>query len=683
MLCSTFSYAADFESSNVSSRYSYTQDELNRFNRPDDLGECSSGNNKAISLFDEGNTLHNEFTQDQDGLGTCYANSASIVMSSYNPELPMPSYLDIASYNPEDNKNNYIFDGGWTCKVMETIKAKNVSLCENGLLENQPKGIQDKILYKLYDSFDKYGLTKEQARNILNMYSDYLEENPRPTSIGCAEAGKLNIKSYVQSQIELLTYDYVYQEEIVGEYTSEKYEAAELKAKLCSEEVKAAMLNLNILEKIELEVTEQNLKNTGSMMGGGFSGGAPSYKARTKLVDEINESYLKRLNDTKLPSGKTHFNFLAEILDKGATPGANYDLSLGDGGGAFAFQEVFNQMVKEHDPALFDGIYYVLGIYSDKTKSCLDQYKKGKNDNGALFFNTIRGECFKETQAWRNEIWNYTKQCSQVHKDLFDVFKTLTALGKDIVEMNKFIVDKNKHILRQIIDNHCSKKHNYKIPEKDCTYDFAPWGLGNISDPLDWVVYKDFLNYLDEYKELNKDEVPIDVNKMLEFLGKKVDEIDDKENGAHVNVLWAFKQSVANDKAQVDKKIFSLVDLKLELQGIAKEKKKTQLKMGKKIVDNIKQGHALEVGTCGALFSMPEKTKRIDCDGHAVTATGIKCVAGRLKVELTNSWGISCRDDKGTNNLFECQRDEDGITNGRSWVDYGYLSDMGVRLNSY
>ena len=105
--------------------------------------------------------------------------------------------------------------------------------------------------------------------------------------------------------------------------------------------------------------------------------------------------------------------------------------------------------------------------------------------------------------------------------------------------------------------------------------------------------------------------------------------------------------------------------------------------IGQKIQNSIKQGHALGISTCGSLFSDSEKQKYPNCRNHAVTATGTKCVNGRLKIELTNSWGIGCAEDKSTLHMFECQRDQDGLTNGRAWVDFDYLSDQGMGLYSF
>jgi hypothetical protein len=115
----------------------------------------------------------------------------------------------------------------------------------------------------------------------------------------------------------------------------------------------------------------------------------------------------------------------------------------------------------------------------------------------------------------------------------------------------------------------------------------------------------------------------------------------------------------------------------------AKSAKQDQMDIGKKIFKNIKEGHASGISTCGSIFSDSNKRKYENCQNHAVTATGVKCVNGRLKIEITNSWGIGCKDNPESKNLVNCQRDIDGVTNGRAWVDFGYLSDQSIRLRSF
>jgi hypothetical protein len=89
------------------------------------------------------------------------------------------------------------------------------------------------------------------------------------------------------------------------------------------------------------------------------------------------------------------------------------------------------------------------------------------------------------------------------------------------------------------------------------------------------------------------------------------------------------------------------------------------------------------LGTCSSLFYDDVKQKYAGCSNHSVTATGFKCHEGRLKLEVSNSWGIACADSPEQKNLFECQRDQDGLTNGRSWVDYDYLSDQGLEISRF
>lgn len=86
----------------------YTHEELKSFDLQNHNGACSSNKSSSpLSLYDKGNTLHGTKQQDQDGLSTCYANTASLIIKSYNPVLPTPSYLDIASFNLDYDNLDY------------------------------------------------------------------------------------------------------------------------------------------------------------------------------------------------------------------------------------------------------------------------------------------------------------------------------------------------------------------------------------------------------------------------------------------------------------------------------------------------------------------------------------------------------------------------------------------------
>ena len=68
---------------------------------------CGEMQNGEIIRVDEGNkSLANFRVQDQDGLGSCYANAASLLLQSALPNNPEVSYLHLATlYKTEGLKN--------------------------------------------------------------------------------------------------------------------------------------------------------------------------------------------------------------------------------------------------------------------------------------------------------------------------------------------------------------------------------------------------------------------------------------------------------------------------------------------------------------------------------------------------------------------------------------------------
>ena len=59
-----------------------------------DCGNIANG--QVVRLDEAGGSLQNSKVQDQDGLGTCYANTASVLLQSALPNNPDVSYINLA-----------------------------------------------------------------------------------------------------------------------------------------------------------------------------------------------------------------------------------------------------------------------------------------------------------------------------------------------------------------------------------------------------------------------------------------------------------------------------------------------------------------------------------------------------------------------------------------------------------
>ena len=442
----------------------YTKTEFARFGNQDMNGSCT-GTSAGKSLYDKGGSLHNVKQQDQDGLATCYANTASVILKSYNPKLPTPSYLDLASYNKPDPDKEYQFNYGHVCNVLNKARENGLNLCADGVIENQTTSIQDKVLYKLHNVINKYDYSKEDMTKVLNLYDGYINKNPRPEKVSCEKTG-INFERYINSMVDQLTVSYMYEQ-------GENYNEADIKqAEICAELVSEELKKLNYLTPTKSEVTKNKYGE---------------FEFNPMMRSKANFEYEKELKTSNLPSGKTKYDYIVNLLDSQPTSGATYEYVLGFNQNSQAQQysdfikkmitNIDNEFVKNMKQRLMDG--------DPEVKACLSKAKPFETNEG-LFFNTLLGDCFEDIQVWRNEIWNFTKTCHQGDKDLFDVFKTLTALGKDVDEMGKFIVEKDQNILRKIIDNNCESKNTYTMPASECTYQYTAAGLGRINDYNDW-----------------------------------------------------------------------------------------------------------------------------------------------------------------------------------------------------
>jgi hypothetical protein len=194
-----------------------------------------------------------------------------------------------------------------------------------------------------------------------------------------------------------------------------------------------------------------------------------------------------------------------------------------------------------------------------------------------------------------------------------------------------------------------------------------------LKSPKDWsgaqTLSSDINNFLKENSN------SFNYGAFLDYLRKKYtsDEFEKNMNSQDKQYMDFLNhiQSNLNSSAQAE-------DIQNELDIFVQTRMDENKSSAKAIVSEISRGKAINLSTCGSVFMDTEKKDYPNCQNHSVTATGFKCIAGQLKIETTNSWGIGCTDSQKSKNLVDCERDADGITNGRSWVDYNYLSNQGM-----
>jgi len=108
-----------------------------------DCGDMADG---TVSRLDEpGKSLANARVQDQDGLGTCYANTASLMLQSAMPDNPEISYLQLSINRAETlvqkeyrsqgksqafkDNGDLLLDAGFSCEAIKLAK-DNGGVCE-------------------------------------------------------------------------------------------------------------------------------------------------------------------------------------------------------------------------------------------------------------------------------------------------------------------------------------------------------------------------------------------------------------------------------------------------------------------------------------------------------------------------------------------------------------------------
>lgn len=126
---------------------------------------------EALSLRDEGRSLANLEVQDQDGLGTCYANTTSAVLTSVLPGHPDVSYTQAAlsssshgwSQNWKNGKNQYIskdddqfISGGYVCETIAGMKNAGGACPKSLSITEADAPLDPYVQERLFDGLGSY-----------------------------------------------------------------------------------------------------------------------------------------------------------------------------------------------------------------------------------------------------------------------------------------------------------------------------------------------------------------------------------------------------------------------------------------------------------------------------------------------------------------------------------------------
>lgn len=132
----------------------------------------------VVRIDSENGSLRNSRTQDQDGLGTCYANTASVLLQPALPDSPNVSYINLAiSYGEKvngknitasayDSKNQLLITGGTICETIRVAK-------ENGGVCNRADVPLEAMLFE--NNLDMYNDNTHVQKEIFDKVSEYYD----------------------------------------------------------------------------------------------------------------------------------------------------------------------------------------------------------------------------------------------------------------------------------------------------------------------------------------------------------------------------------------------------------------------------------------------------------------------------------------------------------------------------
>ncbi len=180
------------------------------FSKNSDALECNASNEgQVIDLYSnparpDGPTPFAHFElQDQDGLGTCYANNMALMLEGELPGNPQVSYQQIAmayglsfnsysdapatrlptSYVAPDGSTRSIVEGGWSCMAFDAVRSRHGFLCDRDSTPVERSGhTQDSVIRSLgrfYDSFSRLMPEEEAAESDSYKAAENLRQNLR------------------------------------------------------------------------------------------------------------------------------------------------------------------------------------------------------------------------------------------------------------------------------------------------------------------------------------------------------------------------------------------------------------------------------------------------------------------------------------------------------------------------
>ncbi len=657
-------------------------------NRITIASDCSDMNNQEIIRLDtEGGPLYQSPVQDQDGIGTCYANATSIALKTALPGQPDLSYLQLAinyaqknetpknklngvdsAFKSDSGPGEVLINGGYVC---DTIKATQEN--QNGVCKRNDVALENLLFNSSASSFHDSAMLQNKIIQATSEYYDSVKNNLVPGAAVEDISHRINRMTKQQQKFKKAI------EQRQKEYTKEFCSKPDISI--------AESVTKNIIAKIYLHlknkgISASNLSRVKNPLdkklffftlssGNPLSSDGPDSEVIISLPKDTKDFLLK--------------NYMKQML---ASPPP------------ISAQAVYKNIIKDMTPKLDPEIYKAFfEKISPSDVSILEKdfsrYVKRDIDecaekNKLAYYNNLDG-LVKDFSGMGCEA--YKKQSISLNK--LSVLLSDNNLSS-LEQLNNYITNiphlSYEEALRAITAPNCNNSNKIHIPSAlTCVNNSKSY-----TQVLEQYVYDHHLKTQVEVNVLVKNAeaaertrvsaafdaeiVAINVNPL--YLNKIDKESIEKKNSAIKTAEDKKKNQLKEVTATIRNVIMkSLVGAETEtaLWNNYKESNKnkfrsdtlTRLKNSKQAITlsictrvfDDQNATALRDGSCQKDSSLNNKYASVG-GYHAVTVTGAKCLNGKISYLVQNSWG-DWNQIKETKNADQTQHYETEF--GKAW----------------
>ncbi len=623
-------------------------------------------NNEVVRLDAKDGPLYGSPVQDQDGLGTCYGNSTSIALKTALPGNPDLSYLQLSlrytneykapanalaskdsafEYDDAGKKTGLLLEGGSVCKTI--IAAKSGS----GICKREDVELENLIFNKSTGTFSDQKLVQFQIMEAVGKLYDSVKLKFGPMSGNDPIANLVNFtdfQKYLKSLIDRNSNKYIEKVCMTPDFANVDTVLKNTMARIYQHLRNKNITSLNVFKS---SPEDQELFLFGLSQGNAFS------PQNNKPISDLRFSY-----DV---SFKKHFEKeYMKALKSGVNSGAEAYFSVLKSSPELSKKE---KILKE----------YFLNIPASDKKMLEEDFsyvakgniKECKDKNSLLYFtkedamvaDMERLACFSEYK--------------QIGSDLRSLFTVLDQYNfSNINKMNQFISmlpELNyEEAMKKFISPDCSPDKRIKIPSNlncldrflDFTNTLENYAVNNLKYKTVDINARVEAEFKSEKMKIEAEFATmisaLDINILSDFPGLKP---DSKEFNAIKKKKITALNTLKNKKIENIKKGLRTKILKVIAGAKTEELYKNFLSTSKEDFRNDtlsllkKSKQAIPITMCTRLYDDPKASSQRDgkCEQdtsrldnyssvgghHSVNVIGAKCVKGKIKYLVQNSWG--------------------------------------------